>query len=313
SYLYPEINENYNLSDYKKIYIAEKTLEKDSILTNDEFNSALTTAQDKELNYRLREVIKNPNGDYTVQNMQKSLLKSNNQIDIFYKENGISSKSEISELDEPTQKKAQQLFSFQNTQFNLLNTVNQYYSEIILNEYPTAKDQIDNLSVREKETVVNVMDYYGNRYNFDKLLDIAQDKTPNKYTKAEQRIGIKFIYKLENNAMTDNDYELLENNPDMQEIFDTIQDPKLRQQFLKEYQENNPSDKNAYLSYFNSNNQGLDYSLLANSVNIINTLSNANIDNIIRENQAKKQERESKKKKYKRNNKGKKGNTTQSI
>jgi hypothetical protein len=167
--------------------------------------------------------------------------------------------------------------------------------------------------VREKETVVNVMDYYGNRYNFDKLLDIAQDKTPNKYTKAEQRIGIKFIYKLENNAMTDNDYELLENNPDMQEIFDTIQDPKLRQQFLKEYQENNPSDKNAYLSYFNSNNQGLDYSLLANSVNIINTLSNANIDNIIRENQAKKQERESKKKKYKRNNKGKKGNTTQSI
>jgi len=310
---YPEINENYTLSDYKKIYIAEKTLEKDSILTNDEFNSALTTAQDKELNYRLREVIKNPNGDYTVQNMQKSLLKSNNQIDIFYKENGISSKSEISELDEPTQKKAQQLFSFQNTQFNLLNTVNQYYSEIILNEYPTAKDQIDNLSVREKETVVNVMDYYGNRYNFDKLLDIAQDKTPNKYTKAEQRIGIKFIYKLENNAMTDNDYELLENNPDMQEIFDTIQDPKLRQQFLKEYQENNPSDKNAYLSYFNSNNQGLDYSLLANSVNIINTLSNANIDNIIRENQAKKQERESKKKKYKRNNKGKKGNTTQSI
>src|SRR5699024_1830329 len=163
--------------------------------------------------------------------------------------------------------------------FNLLNTVNQYYSEIILNEYPTAKDQIDNLSVREKETVVNVMDYYGNRYNFDKLLDIAQDKNPNKYTKAEQRIGIKFIYKLENNS-------------DMQEIFDTIQDPKLRQQFLKEYQENNPSDKNAYLSYFNSNNQGLDYSLLANSVNIINTLSNANIDNIIRENQAKKQERE---------------------
>src|SRR5699024_12750706 len=135
---YPEINENYTLSDYKKIYIAEKTLEKDSILTNDEFNSALTTAQDKELNYRLREVIKNPNGDYTVQNMQKSLLKSNNQIDIFYKENGISSKSEISELDEPTQKKAQQLFSFQTTQFNLLTTVNKYNSEMKFKEYTTS-------------------------------------------------------------------------------------------------------------------------------------------------------------------------------
>jgi len=302
---YPEINEKYNISEYKKIYIASKTLEKDDVLASEEFNQALTTAQDNELNYRMKEIIKNPSGNYSVSNLQKSLAGVNKQIDLFYKEHGISSKDEISMLDEPTQKKAQQLFSRQNTQFNLLNTLNKYYGERILVEYPTAEDDIDNLSIREKETVVNVMKYYGNEYSFDKLLDIAQDQIPNKYTRTEQQIGMKLIYKLDNNQMTDNDYELLDSNPDIKEIFDTIQDPQLRKQFLKEYQDNNPSENGMYSTYLNTNNEGLDYSLLANSLNIVNTLSNANIDNIIRENQAKKQERESKKKKYKRGKKEK--------
>src|SRR5699024_11669828 len=116
---YPEINEKYNISEYKKIYIASKTLEKDDVLASEEFNQALTTAQDNELNYRMKEIIKNPSGNYSVSNLQKSLAGVNKQIDLFYKEHGISSKDEISMLDEPTQKKAQQLFSRQNTQFNL--------------------------------------------------------------------------------------------------------------------------------------------------------------------------------------------------
>lgn len=307
---YSEINEKYNLSDFKKIHIAVETLDKDKVLDDNEFNQSLLPAQDNELNCRLREIVHNPTGNYSIKNIQKTLAGTNKQIDILYKEHNITSKEELSQLDEPTQNKAQKLFSKQDTQFNLLNTLNDYYSERILTEYPTV--ELKELSVRDKETVVDLMNYYGNRYSFDKILDIAENKIPTKYTTAERNIGMSFIYKIDNNQMTDNDLEMIEKNPDIKEIFETIQDPRAKKQFLKEYQENNFENNNFYSSYFSDNRSGLDFSRLAKGLNIVNTLSNANIDNLVREQEGKRRERELENKKSKsvKNKKGKKkGNT----
>lgn len=294
---YPEINTQYNLSDFKKIHIAVETLDKDKILNDDEFSQTLLSAQDNELNYRLREIVHNPTGNYSIENIQKTLASTNNQIDILYKEHDISSKEEISQLDEPIQNKAQKLFNKQDTQFNLLNTLSDYYSERILTEYPTV--DLERLTIRDKETVVDIMNYYGNRYSFDKILNIAEDKIPTKYTTAERNIGMSFIYKLDTNQMTDTDLELIENNPDIKEIFEAIQDPRAKKQFLKEYQENNFEQNNIYSSYFSYNRSGLDFSRLANGLNIVNTLSNANIDNLVREQEGKRRERELENKKSK--------------
>lgn len=212
---------------------------------------------------------------------------TNQRINKFYKSNNIDY-DEIDTLDTDKQKEIKQLFNAKNRQFNTLNILEKYFSNTIKEQYPTV--EIEDMSLKDKEVVSQVIDYYGNRYNFDKVLDIAENKTPNKYSTLEKKIGVSFIYKIENSNMTKEDCKFIKNNPDMKEIYDTVNNRSMRKQFLKEVSKN-PTLKEK-LPKNENKIHGLDFTRLANGFDLINNLGRANLDNLQREREEEQRKRE---------------------
>jgi len=301
---YPELSEM-KLTNYKKVSLAEETLKQDKVLNEKEIKTVFSKAQDKELDVMLQSFMKNPYVK-NVQYHQERLHKTNQKIQKFYKDNHINP-DELDTLNNEKQKEVKKLFNAKNRQMNTLGILDKYFSNTIKEQYPTV--EMKNMSLKDKEVVSQVIDYYGDRYNFDKVLDIAENKIPNKYTSVEQKIGVSFIYKIKNNTMTNEDYQFIKNNPDMKEIYDTVNNPSMRKQFLKEVS-NNQLFKGK-LPKIDDNNQnkthGLNFGRLANGFDLINNLGRANIDNLQREREEeqRKKELESNKAKSTRDKKGK--------
>ena len=109
--------------------------------------------------------------------------------------------------------------------------------------------------------------------------------------------------------MTKEDYQFIKNNPDMKEIYDTVNNPSMRKQFLNEVS-NNKLFKGKIPKTDDNNKDkthGLNFGRLANGFDLINNLGRANIDNLQREREEEqlKRELESNKSKSTRDKKGK--------
>ena len=115
--------------------------------------------------------------------------------------------------------------------------------------------------------------------SLDKLIDLANEETVNKYSTTEQKIGLSYIYKLETTGFTEEEWNKLENNYELREIYNTISDPKMREYFLNEAHENGldlPQE-------FQENSSRFSLGVLANNSNLLNNLVNANEENKRRE------------------------------
>ena len=301
---YPSLSE-LKLTPYKKVSLAEETLKQDKVLNEKEIKTVFSQSQDKELDVMLQSFMKNPYVK-NVQYHQERLHMTNQKINKFYKDNYINS-DELDTLNNEKQKEIKKLFNAKNRQINTLGILDKYFSNTIGEQYPTV--EMEDMSLKDKEVVSQVIDYYGDRYNFDKVLDIAENKIPNKYTSAEQKIGVSFIYKIRDNKMTKEDYQFIKNNPDMKEIYDTVNNPSMRKQFLNEVS-NNKLFKGKIPKTDDNNKDkthGLNFGRLANGFDLINNLGRANIDNLQREREEEqlKRELESNKSKSTRDKKGK--------
>ncbi|MDN6409205.1 MAG: hypothetical protein L0J76_03720 [Tetragenococcus halophilus] len=70
------------------------------------------------------------------------------------------------------------------------------------------------------------------------MVEASQEKFVSKYTTYEQRIGVRFIHKVENGTLTNIDMKEIESDYRKREIFDTISDPSTKKIFLDEVANN---------------------------------------------------------------------------
>ena len=167
---YPSLSE-LKLTPYKKVSLAEETLKQDKVLNEKEIKTVFSQSQDKELDVMLQSFMKNPYVK-NVQYHQERLHMTNQKINKFYKDNYINS-DELDTLNNEKQKEIKKLFNAKNRQINTLGILDKYFSNTIGEQYPTV--EMEDMSLKDKEVVSQVIDYYGDRYNFDKVLDIAEN------------------------------------------------------------------------------------------------------------------------------------------
>lgn len=284
---YPELNEKYTYSTYYKMAIAEETLKQDRVLSAQEIGQVLSEAQDNELNYMLTTIMKNPYVQ-PVHEYQKKLFHVTNELNGFLDERGIT-KELISQLSVDDQKVYRQLYNTQNIQVRSLEILEKYFDNTICSYFPNANTT--ELSIKQKEALSQTIDYYGNRMSYEKLVDLANEKAVNKYSTTEQKIGLSFIYKLETNSFTEEEWNKIEKDYELKEIYDTISDPKMRGYFLNEVKENGLDVPQEYMTQSN----GFLMSFLANNLNVFNNLINANEQNKRRELEDLRNKRKSKK------------------
>lgn len=284
---YPELNEKYTYSTYYKMAIAEETLKQDRVLSAQEIGQVLSESQDNELNYMLTTIMKNPYVQ-PVHEYQKKLFHVTNELNGFLDERGIT-KELISQLSVDDQKVYRQFYNTQNIQVRSLEILEKYFDNTICSYFPNANTT--ELSIKQKEALSQTIDYYGNRMSYEKLVDLANEKAVNKYSTTEQKIGLSFIYKLETNSFTEEEWNKIEKDYELKEIYDTISDPKMRGYFLNEVKENGLDVPQEYMTQSN----GFLMSFLANNLNVFNNLINANEQNKRRELEDLRNKRKSKK------------------
>jgi len=272
---YPELNKNQKFSTYYKMEIAQRSLENDRVLTTDEIKETLAEAQDKELNYMLKTITKSPYRK-PIQDVQKQLFYANKDVKDFLNERNID-REDVHNLINDEQKEFKQLVKNEDRQLNTVNILNKYYENSIKTHYPTA--DINGMKLKEKEAVAEIIDYYGENYSFEKLVSISEGNIPNKYSTTEQEIGLSYIYKIENGKMTDEDYDKIGNSYYLKEIYDTIKEPHMRENFLNEA-DNNGLHVADYSQYVSNNSETLGIGSLANNINLIDDLARAQEENL---------------------------------
>jgi len=272
---YPELNEKFQYSTYYQMAIAEETLKQDKVLTPQEIGHVLSEAQDNELNYMLKTIMKKPYVQ-PVQEYQKKLFHVTNELKAFLEERGIT-KDQLSQLNADDQQLYRQLYNTQTIQVKTLEILEKYYDNAIRSYFPHADTK--ELSIQQKEALSQAIDYYGNKFSLERLIDLANEETVQKYSTAEQKIGLSLIYKLETDSFTEEDWHKLDTDYELKEIYHTVSDPKMREYFLNEAQENGLDLPQAYREQSNR----FSLAFLANNTNILNNLVNAHEQNKRRE------------------------------
>lgn len=230
---YPEL-QGQNFTKYGKINIGRKSLEEDRKLTKTEILEVLNTA----LNDEVIDVIKtvsSKNYAKSVVDYERQLSFATKKLDQFYNENEIN-KNELDKI--PAQKKSEftMLFNQQDFQKQTIRLLEKTYDAAIKSVYPTAN--LTHFKKGEKEELAKAIDYYGNTLSYAKLVEASQEKFVSKYTTYEQRIGVRFIHKVENGTLTNIDMKEIESDYRKREIFDTISDPSTKKIFLDEVANN---------------------------------------------------------------------------
>jgi len=292
---YPKLAEKTNYASYYKMVIAQETLKQDKALNKEEIATVLDEARNNRLDYMMKSIVKTPYIK-SVRNYQKPLAENQKRLKKFYKENNVTEEN-VSNLDEEKQKEYKEILKKRDLNKDTLSVLNKYYTETIHEKYPYA--DLSETSMAEKEAMSKAIDYYGNRYSFDKFSSIIQSVQVNKYNRYEQEIGMSMIDKIENNQFTYEDIEKINNDYRLQEIYDTVSDEGMRNIFKEEVKSNR---KHSYTNSFSS---------LVGNIRVFNSISQAQIENLRREQEDKQVKYETKKKRTKQRQKNhKKKNKT---
>lgn len=288
---YPDLAKEMNYAPYYKLAIAQKTLEKDSVLSTEEIASVLDNSREKRYDFTLKKIFKNPYKK-SARNYQQYLSSSQNELKQFYKDNKVDINS-ISSLDEKAKKEYKSILKKRDLNLDTLKLLDKYYTETIKEKYPTV--DLSDTSVPAKESLSKAIDYYGNRYSFDKISRLVAKEQVNKYSYTEQKIGMNLINKIDNNEITPEKLDEIENDYRFKEIYNTVSDPDMREIFEEEYYSNQ--------SNYQSNNES--FVGLFKNLSLYQNIAQAQNDNVKREKDATRNKFKTKKMKgkEKKNNK----------
>ncbi len=272
---YPELVEN-NFSNYAKINIAKRSLEIDKVLELEEVVSILSESRDNEVKDILKTISKNPYVKPSIE-YNRAIVVATKKLDDFYKENNVNEDT-VKNLPDDKKEEFKKLYSYQDLQLNTKELISNYYNQTILSAYPTAN--LSELKFGEREELSKAISYYGNTLSYTKLVEASQEKFISKYNTYEQRIGMKFIDKIENGTFTKEEMKDIENDYRKKELFDTVSKAGTKELFLNEVANNNEFTSE---DIFNSEgaiqpSQSLLQKLAKNS-NLYDNLLNASQDN----------------------------------
>lgn len=289
---YPEIAKKYNYSIYYKMAIANETLKNDKVLNEVEIAKTLKNARNNEINFVLKNVSKKPYIQ-SVKSYQERLFKVSKELENFYNKHNIK-ESDVGSLDNDGQKEFKKLYTQQGLQVKTLKILEQYFDSTIKSKYPTA--EVSDMSIRQKESLSKAIDYYGNKFSFETIERLSKQEQINKYSTFEQRMGLSFIEKIDNNSFESGELEMIQSDYRMKEIYDTVSDEEMKKYFIHEAYENG-----VYSQSHSTDISSFNLSFLAQNSHLYDNLIKASEDNM----RKKYQENENKKR---LENKRKKGN-----
>jgi len=294
---YPEMNENHNFSTYYKMALTQRTLDEDRVLNEDEIADTIVGARDKKLSSMLQTITKNPYLS-SVEKYMNSFTNTVEQLDDFKAKYKVNDDT-VHTLNEEQQKEYKTLAKKEDLQYKTIQVLDNYYTNTIESQYPTA--DINSMELLEKEAVSRTIDYYGNDYDFETILNMADDEveTPNRFTYRQQQLGIQYAYQLTFNHEVD--FDTL---PKDREVYEAVRDQGMRTMFLEEAKNNgfeeevsdiqkDPDEKEKE----KEQNRGIRTSIFANNLHLLNNLGRANEDNLRREIEERQQQKEMKGKK----------------
>ena len=270
---YPDLAENANFSAYYIMAITDKTIAEDRILEPQEIKDVLDNARNNHLNSMLKLVVKNPYVQ-PAETYAKKLEDSHNRLKAIDKDLEIKG-LKVSDLTEDEQKEYKQLMKSSDLNYTTIRILNSYYNEKIHQVYPTINTE--NIKIREKEALAKAIDYYGGRYSFDKLSRIVNEERVPKFNYLERQQGLAMIEKMDNGEMTKKDIEYIQANPRLSEIYETISDKSMRSMFMAEVKDYENNELDTYKT--NS------FSSLVGKIDLLGSISEANNDNLRREQQ----------------------------
>ncbi|MEY8291568.1 MobQ family relaxase [Carnobacteriaceae bacterium 52-44] len=296
---YPKLAER-KFSDYQKMSVGLKTIEKKRVLNNDEIKDIFNDIQVKEY----AEIFKSVSSSKDIKPLSSyahNFMNSSKRLDDFYERNNVSI-DDISSLNEDKQREFKELFKQKNRDYLIYNTLNNYHEENILAHYPTA--DINDLKANHKEALSKVISYYGDSLSYDKLAELADQEIVNKYSYTEQKYGLDLLIKLEEGNLTKEDRTDISSDYRKQEILDTVSNEVTRDLFIYEVKNNALLDDTSFnqfdKSYKHSENL---FSNLAKNINIFEDLMYAQRDNLMRENEERKHRRKVKQQRKKQKSK----------
>src|SRR5699024_2087688 len=113
--------------------------------------------------------------------------------------------------------------------------------------------------------------------SFDKLSRIVNEERVPKFNYLERQQGLAMIEKMDNGEMTKKDIEYIQANPRLSEIYETISDKSMRSMFMAEVKDYENNELHTYRT--NS------FSSLVGKIDLLGSISEANNDNLRREQQ----------------------------
>src|SRR5699024_9516361 len=146
------------------------------------------------------------------------------------------SRTEVNTLPQEEQQEFSVLYKKLNKQLQTLQVMDQYYNTTLKTVYPTL--DLEKFSVQTKEQLSKAIDYYGNDLSLEKIQRIANEEQVNKFNTYEQRIGLTYLHKFNNDLFSEDDLNEIQNNCQLKEIYDVVSDKSMREYFLNEVSKN---------------------------------------------------------------------------
>lgn len=180
-----------------------------------------------------------------------------------------------------------------------VQVMDQYFNSILKSVYPNL--DLENFSLQKKEQLSKAIDYYGNDLSLENIERIANEEQVNKFNTHEQRIGLTYLYKFDNNLFSEDELGEIQNDYQLKEIYDVISDESMREHFLNEISNNGEilsDDKFMFSDDYKHTNQ-FNLGFLLQNINLYEDIMRAQMDNLRNENEDKNQKRKQKKSKNK--------------
>ena len=172
--------------------------------------------------------------------------------------------------------------------------MDQYLNSTLKSVYPNL--DLEKFSIQKKEQLSKAIDYYGNDLSLEKIQRIANEEQVNKFNTYEQKIGLTYLYKFDNNLFTEDDLDEIQSDYQLKEIYDVVSDKSMREYFLNEVSKNGEAlldSKFMFPDGYNHTNQ-INLGFLMQNINIYEDIMRAQMENLRNENEDKNQKRKQK-------------------
>lgn len=177
--------------------------------------------------------------------------------------------------------------------------MDQYLNSTLKSVYPNL--DLEKFSIQKKEQLSKAIDYYGNDLSLEKIQRIANEEQVNKFNTYEQKIGLTYLYKFDNDIFSKDELEEIQKDYQLKEIYDVVSDKNMREYFLNEVSKNGGAllDSKIMIADGNNHTNQINLGFLMQNINLYEDIMRGQMENLRNENEDKNQKRKQNKNKNK--------------